>query len=92
MELSQTWKKCFAAWPESMPRRGILVTTFGEQVVFSGFLTGEAMLLVHRKSPDALGARQLILPYEHIAAVKITDVVKIKSVRELGFEGSLPAG
>jgi hypothetical protein len=80
----------FEKWPEKMPRRGVLVTTFGEQIPFSGFLTHASLLLIVRVTPDTMGARVVMLTYEAIAAVKITDVVETRQFRELGFEGSLP--
>lgn len=72
-----------------MPRRGVLITSRDEQIPFSGFLTQQGLLLIQRKTPDALGSRIVILPYENIAAVKLTDVVSPKLFQGLGFEGSL---
>lgn len=81
------WKTLFGAWPPDMPRRGILVTGFGEQVPFSGFMTSEAFVCLDRQNPDSLGARTLVIPYESIAALKIVDVVKPSALRGLGFSG-----
>jgi hypothetical protein len=86
------WKKFFLGWPADMPRRGILVASFGDQVPFAGFMTSEAFLLVERATPDAVGARLVVLPYDQILAVKITEVVKSKSLRAIGFEGEAPKG
>jgi len=91
MDLQQTWKTCFEKWPEDLPRQGVLVTTFGEQVPFAGFSVGESMVLLARKAPDTVGARTLIIPYQHVAAVKLVDVVKSKVFTKLGFEGKLPS-
>jgi hypothetical protein len=77
----------FARWPESMPRRGILITTQGEQIPFSDFLLGEDLLYLDRTTPDSSGARAFVLPYTGVAGVKFTDVVKRKAIRSLGFEG-----
>ncbi len=81
------WIRLFGEWPGEMPRRGILVTTFGEQVPFSGFLTGESFICLERQNPDSLGARTLIVPYDNVAAVKLVDVVKPAILRRLGFSG-----
>ena len=89
MDLTAAWKELFVQWPEEMARRGVLVTTFDEQILFRGFLVGEAFLLIDRNAPDTMGARQLIVPYSNIAAVKIVDVVKAKGFNKLGFEGKL---
>ncbi len=84
------WKQFFLTWAPELPRRGILVTTFGEQLPFSNFLTSEAMLFLERTNPDSLGARAMLLPYDAIAAVKMTEVVKAKTLREAGFSGPMP--
>jgi hypothetical protein len=87
MNLGHAWKDLFANWADELPRRGVLVTTFDEQILFSGFMTGESFLLIERNAPDTMGARQLIVPYANIAALKIVDVVKSKNFAKLGFEG-----
>ncbi len=89
MELQHAWKELLESWPADMPRRGVLVTNFNEQILFSGFLTAEAFVLVDRNAPDTMGARKLIVPYNQIAAIKIVDVVKSKSLAQMGFEGKL---
>ena len=84
------WKGVFAGWFPETPRRGVLVTTFGEQIPFTGFLTSEDFLLLERTTPDTTGGRTLVLPYANVAAVKFTDVIKEKSFQAAGFQGSLP--
>jgi len=79
------WRDLFAAWPDDMPRRAIAVTALGEQIPFSGFEVGEAFVLFERAMPDSLGARMVVLPYGQIAALKLTEVVKSRSLRSLGF-------
>jgi hypothetical protein len=66
-----------------------VVTSFGEQILFQGFLTSDAMLLIERSAPDSLGARMVLMPYQEIQAVKITDVAKPKALAAMGFEGAL---
>ncbi len=84
-----SWKKLFEEWPAEMPRRGVLVTNYAEQVPFDGFVTTEEMVLVERATPDSLGARALILPFAYISAVKLTDVLKPKALETAGFRGNL---
>jgi hypothetical protein len=86
------WKKFFLAWPADMPRRGVLVTSFGDQISFAGFMTSEAFLLIERATPDAVGARSVVFAYDQVLALKITEVVKSKSFRAIGFEGEPPKG
>jgi len=82
-----SWKAFFTGWSSEMPRRGILVTSFGEQIPFAGFLTSDTLLAIERTTPDSLGARSLVIPYENVSAVKLTDVFKPKAMRAAGFDG-----
>ncbi len=82
------WKEFFREWPAGLARKGVLVTSFGEQIPFSGFLTGDMFLAIERVTPDTLGARMLVFPYEAINALKITDVVKTETFTKLGFAGA----
>jgi len=92
MEHSEThWQELFLAWPKEMPRRGVLVTTFGEQIPFSGFLVSKGFLFVERTTPDSIGGRAAVLPYQSIAGLKFTDPVKPRAVEAFGFESSPPA-
>jgi hypothetical protein len=84
------WKQFFRTWPAEMPPRGIVVTSWNEQIPFEGFLTNEAFLLVCRQTPDTLGSRMLVLPFEQLAGVKLTEVVRAKVFQSLGFTGTLP--
>ena len=81
--------KLFHEWPTEMPRQGIVVTSQDEQIPFSGFLTHEGVLLLERKTPDAMGSRIVFIPYENIVGVKLTDVVSPKVFEKLGFAGTL---
>jgi hypothetical protein len=87
LDAAQGWKDFYARWPDDLARRGVLVTNFGEQIVFTNFMVSEAMLLVERSAPDTMGARQVILPYGQIAGLKITDVVKPRAFVDMGFVG-----
>ncbi len=81
-----TWQKVFREWPAGIPRRGVLITSFGEQFPFSGFLAGDDLLYLDRQTPDPIGARAMFLPYAAIQAVKFQDVVKPQSFHSLGLE------
>lgn len=85
MDASEMWRQCFAHWPAEVERRGVLVTSFNEQIPFDSFATSDVMLLIERRTPDTLGARQVIVPYQNIQAVKIVDVVKMKVFHSMGF-------
>lgn len=87
-----SWGDFFSRWPSGVPKRGILVTLFGEQIPFSGFLFRDDILFVERTTPDQLGGRALLLPVDQIAAVKFLDVVKTKSLEVCGFRQSDSTG
>ena len=86
MESAAIWKDYFARWPAEVPRAGVLVTTFEEQIPFDGFAISENLLLLERRNPDTVGARKILLAYDSIAAIKIVDVVKVKAFASLGFQ------
>jgi hypothetical protein len=81
------WGEFFSHWPADLPRHGIIVTSFNEQISFSSFWTSGNFLLLERQMPDSLGARSVVVPYNQILALKIVDIVKPKNFKALGFEG-----
>ncbi|MGW8256774.1 MAG: hypothetical protein ACWGMZ_04745 [Thermoguttaceae bacterium] len=84
---SCNWHDFFSRWPADLPHRGIVITTFNEQILFSAFWTTDAFLMLERQTPDSLGARTIILSYSQIVALKIVDVLKPKQVKAAGFVG-----
>ena len=90
MEKAQIWNRFFREWPADLPHRGVVTTTFGEQVPFAGFLLADELVLFERKAPDTLGARKLIVPFGAIDAIKIVDPIKGSAFEPSGFKGSLP--
>lgn len=89
MASGTTWQRYFQDWPKEVPRRGIVVTSFEEQVPFDGFLTTDTMLLLQRKTPDNAGARKVLLAYDAVVAIKFVDVVRGKAFESGGFVGTL---
>jgi hypothetical protein len=90
-DAAETWRKCFRQWPTELERRGVLVTSFGDQIPFDGFATSDDLLLLERRAPDTVGARTVIVPYQNIQALKIVEVTKVKSFQSLGFTAPAPA-
>lgn len=88
-DTAAVWHKFFTEWPSELPRRGVLVTSLEEQIPFEGFMTSETMLLVDRRAPDTSGARKVIVPYGHVAAYKVTDVLRGAQFQAAGFSGKL---
>ena len=86
MSTGEYWRSLFESWPQSVPRRGILITTFGESIPFVNYLLSGGILLLDRDKPDTLGARKVMIAYDAISAVKITDVVELANFQALGFQ------
>lgn len=84
-DAAEIWRQCFAQWPAEVPRRGVLVTSFGEQIPFESFSASNDLLLIERRAPDTVGARTVLIAYQNIQALKIVDVVKAKAFASLGF-------
>ncbi len=89
MAETTNWTKFFKCWPEQVPRKGIVTDTHGEANPFKSFLLSGDMVLFERTNPDALGARFIMLGFEAISAVKITDPLRVDAFHAMGFEGTL---
>lgn len=79
-----------AGWPADLSRRGVVATKQGEQIVFVDFSLGHGCALFQRSTPDSMGGREIILPFEQIAVVKLTESISAKTRKQMGFEA--PAG
>jgi hypothetical protein len=83
---SAVWRACFHGWPANVPQRGVLVTTFDEQIPFAGFMVADEMLFLERRSPDTMGTRSVIVPFANIVALKIVDPIEAREFRSFGFQ------
>lgn len=86
MTTGEYWRAMFENWPNTVPRRGLLITMFGESIPFVSYMMAGGILLLERDRPDSLGARKVMIAYDAIAAVKITDVVDLANFEALGFQ------
>jgi hypothetical protein len=86
METAESWRALFENWPESIPRQGMVITTFQESIPFINYLVSGGILLLERDKPDSLGARKVMLSYEAISAVKITSVIELARFQVMGFQ------
>ncbi len=84
-DAAEVWRHCFNSWPAEVDRRGVLVTSFEEQIPFESFSASPDLLLIERRSPDTLGGRMVLIAYQDIRALKIVDVLKAKAFQPLGF-------
>jgi len=85
MDVAEAWRHCFQNWPAELERRGVLVTSFGEQIAFEEFAPSNDMLVLERRAPDTVGARMVLIAYQAVQAVKIVEVTKLKVFQPLGF-------
>ena len=67
----------------------MLVTTYDEQIAFVGFMVGTDTILVERQTPDSVGARKIVIPFNKINAIKITDPISADVFQQAGFTGSI---
>lgn len=82
-------QRLFNEWPSSIPRSGMLLTTFGETIPFVSYMVSGELLLLERKTPDAQGARRVIMSFDAIYAVKIPDAIEMPRFTAMGFQGAL---
>jgi hypothetical protein len=58
----------------------------GDQIVFADFSLGHGCVLLQRATPDSMGCREVIFPFEQVAMVKLTDSLPPNMRTEMGFE------
>jgi len=83
---AEAWRALFENWPEPMPRQGLLVTNFQEQIPFVNFLISGDILLLERDRPDSSGARKVMLSYSTISALKMTSTLELARYQVMGFQ------
>jgi hypothetical protein len=83
------WRAFFTEWPSQIPKRGILITRLNEASPFKAFMMRGDFLLIERVSPDSLGGRFLVIPFDEISTVKFTDPLKQPALEAAGFKGQL---
>ena len=86
MNTGEYWRALFESWPSSIPRRGMVITTLNEPIAFVNYMLSGGILLLERSGPDTVGARKVMIAYDAISAVKITDVVELANFQALGFQ------
>ncbi len=83
----EIWRELFLKWPASIPKRGVLVSTLNEVTPFKGFMTKGEMLMLERTNPDPLGSRYILVGYDAIHMVKLTDPLREDVFTSAGFVG-----
>src|ERR1043165_6711431 len=81
------WREMFEKWPTSIPKRGVMVSTLNEVTPFKSFMLKGGLLLLERTNPDPLGARFLLMGFDAIHAVKLTEPLGESVFTGAGFTG-----
>ncbi|MDA1162042.1 MAG: hypothetical protein O3B13_02960 [Planctomycetota bacterium] len=89
METTAAWKSLFEAWPDAIPRLGMVVTSFGEAIPFQAFMISGGLLLLERDKPDQFGTRKVILSYEQICAVRLPTTMELSRFQVMGFQSPI---
>lgn len=89
MQSGDDWRNLFESWPESIPRKGLVVTMQGETIPFVNYMVSGGILLLERDKPDSSGARKVMLVYEAIASVKITSPMELARFQVMGFQAPM---
>lgn len=89
LSTAESWKQLFIAWPEGVPKRGVVVNQLNEQLPFKSFMTKGDTVLLERTNPDTLGSRFIFVPYCEIGLVKLIDPIKQETFEKAGFDGKL---
>ncbi len=89
MQSAEDWRNLFESWPESIPRKGLVVTMQGETIPFVGYMVSGGILLLERDKPDSHGARKVMLVYDAIASVKITSPMELARFQVMGFQAPM---
>lgn len=89
MQSGEGWRSILENWPESIPKQGIVVTTFQESIPFQNFLLSSGIVLFERDKPDSLGARKVMLSYEAISAIKLADTLELARYQVMGFQPAM---
>ena len=79
------WRQFFSDWPASFAQKGVVLSRLDEQFPFSGFLVKGDVVVLERPTPDAVGGRRVVLPFEIIHAVKFTEPIKTEQLVAAGY-------
>ena len=83
---ADAWRMLFENWPQTIARKGMLLSKQNENIPFVDFLISNQLLLVDRGTPDAHGSRKVVIPMEQIAALKFAGTQPMADFQTLGFQ------
>jgi len=73
----------------SIQRKGLIMTSFAENVPFTGFMLIGNLVLADRGVPDTTEARHVILSIDTIVGIKITAPIKMARFTAMGFQANM---
>lgn len=82
---AESWRALFEAWPDAIPRQGIVITP-QESVPFINYLISGSLVILERDKPDTLGARKVIVSYDNIVALKLPSPLELVKFQVMGFQ------
>lgn len=83
---ADAWRMMFESWPASIARKGMILSKQNENIPFTNFLVSNSLLLIDRGTPDAHGARKVILGMDQIAALKLAGSQPMDDFVAMGFQ------
>jgi len=83
---ADAWRMMFENWPQSIPRKGMIFSKQNENIPFTDFLVSNSLLLVDRGTPDAHGARKVVIGMDQIAALKLAGTQPMSDFQGMGFQ------
>ena len=78
--------RILAQWPAAIPRRGSIVTSFGDTIPFEDYMLTRDLVLLIRAQPDAHGTRRVIMKVEDILAIRFADAIEAERFTAMGFQ------
>jgi hypothetical protein len=86
---NEIWREVFTKWPAELPKRGLVVTILNETIPFKSFFLKGETLLLERTNPDPMGSRFVVLAFEAIHLLKLTDPLRESVLNSAGYVGQL---
>lgn len=79
-------KQLFLDWPDAIPKKGAVVTGFGEAIPFSEFMLNGDLILFRRSTPDAAGTQIVVVKCSDLVAVKFQEAIDPMRFTAMGFQ------
>lgn len=88
--MEHPWINVLKNWPPEIPRKGLLITTFGESVEFCSYMLMGTILLLERERPDSQNGRRIMIELSNVAVIKVVDPIQMETFTKFGFTVPTP--